>query len=362
MKKYQTKIRVNRIGELSGSYGNGKDSFYTLEHVHRMITGEAAYDTPMGGDYGLNYYTEVYRKTDEGDSAARREIKAYHLPSAEFNSVCYWSRRIENIQRMTGLIVVDIDGLDTLGQAETMRDNLFGDPRLGCVLSFVSISGKGVKAVLHIGEDKVTVENIKDWYAAAAFYIKSTYSVEIDTNACDAVRLCFLAYDPHARLNKSWTEASIDIGWAELWRERNSRKSAAKPSEGGNVVYVSKTDRAALEQMLIGFAEFCDAHVMCFLDDYNTWIGFGANCRRVFEGSREGLEVWCKCSMHSRKYDRKALVEKWDQLPVGDNTVTVVGMLYNFAKSYIGTPNLHTWLVGKMSELGLYSTTKVEYQ
>lgn len=357
MKKYQTKIRVNRIGELSGSYGNGKDSFYTLEHVHRMITGETW--SPMGGDYGLNYYTEMYRKTDEADSEARREIKAYHLPSAEFNSVCYWSRRIGNIQRMTGLIVVDIDGLDTLGQAETMRDNLFGDPRLGCVLSFVSVSGKGVKAVLNIGRDKVTVGNIKDWYAAAAWYIRTTFGVEIDANACDAVRLCFLAEDPHARFDGDCRESALELPWADLWRDKDVRKTERKTSR--EVVVVSGKDLNALQRLLVGFAEFCTKHGKSFLDDYNTWIGFGANCHKVFGGSPEGMEVWDRCSRTSGKYSRKDLEEKWGSLPVGDNTVTVVGMLYNFAKSYCGAPSLATWLVGKMSELGLYSTTKVEW-
>lgn len=359
MKIYQTKIRVNRIGQLSGSFGNGKESFYTLEHVHRMITGEAAGDTPMGGDYGLNYYTETYRKTDEGDSEARQEIKRNHLPSAEFNSVCYWSRRIENIQRTTGLIVVDIDGLDTLGQAASMRDYIFEDTRLGCVLAFVSVSGKGVKAVLNIGKDKVTVENIKDWYAAAAWYIRSTYGVEIDTNACDAVRLCFLSHDPDARLDKEGRESAIELQWAELWRDRNKKKAAQKPSR--EVVAVSDKDLTALQKLLVGFAGFCTKHGMCFLDNYNTWLGFGANCHRVFGGSAEGMEVWDACSRGSRKYSRKDLVEKWNNLPVEDSTITVVGMLYNFAESYVGAPNLATWLVGKMSELGLYSTTKVEW-
>lgn len=347
-------IRVNVGGELKGT-SPSKHPYKKLDYVHKLITGEVT----ARCKYPLLTLTCKYRREDT-DSETRQKIKKEMLPSAEFNSDCYGRvRRIENIGNMTGLIVIDIDGLESESQAGMLRDTLFNDPVLGCVLAFVSVSGKGVKAVLNIGEDKVTADNIKDWYAAAAFYIKSTYGVEIDMNACDPVRLCFLAYDPHAKLDNRGTESSLDVKWAELWKE-NGRKKAVK-TPGKNVVYVSKTDRAALEQLLADFAEFCTVHGMCFLESYNSWIGFGANCHRVFGGSAEGMEIWDACSRNSRKYDRKALVEKWDNLPDGDNTITVVGMLYNFAKSYCGTPNLHTWLVGELDSLGMFKTS-VEYK
>ena len=348
-------IRVNVGGDLNGTSGF-KRTHKNLEYIYKLISGELA----TTYKYRLFTLTQDYR-WDDTDPETRQKIKRTMLPSAEFNSYCSGPRRIENVHSMTGLIVVDVDGLESEKQAETLRDTLFDDPVLGCVLSFVSISGKGVKAVLHIGRDNVTVDNIKEWYAAAAWYIWSTYNVKIDMNACDAVRLCFLAYDPHARLNRKWTVSSLDPKWGEAWNEYREKRAAARKTTGKNVVYVSKTDRAALEQLLIGFAEFCTAHGMCFLDDYNAWIGFGANCHRVFNGSSEGMEVWDACSRNSRKYSRKALVEKWGSLPVGDGTITVVGMLYNFAKSYCGTPNLHTWLVGELDSLGMFKTS-VEYK
>lgn len=334
-------LRINRGGDLNASSDDGRR--FSLSDVHALLTRHRRLESLTA---------EIRACTDK---ETRKELKK-GLPAVEFNSVCDGLRRMENVVRTTGYIVVDIDGLQSLSQARTVRDNLFSDTRLGCVLAFVSVSGKGVKAVLNIGEDKVTADNIKDWYAAAAWYLKSTYSIAADTNACDAVRLCFLSNDPDARLAEDGRECCVELSWASL-----SRKP--KPAVQERVVLkASGGTTTALQKLLVGFAKFCVTHNVSFLQEYNVWIGFAVEVRNIFGGSSDGLSVWDSCSRFSHNYDRRDLVEKWERLPAGGGEITAVQMLWNFAKSPIGeSTGLRGWLVNRLSLLGL-GTTRVTYK
>ena len=337
-------IRVNKPGDLNSSSQN--QMHLSIKSLHKKIcTAKPLMDI-----------TRAYRNS--ASSEEKQRWKKGFLPSAEFNSVCKGARRLENVSKMTGFIVLDIDRLKSTFQAEKVRDNLFNDPRLGCVLSFVSIGGNGVKAVIDIG-DGVTLDNIKDWYSAVGFYLVSTYNVYIDTNACDAVRLCFLSHDPDAKFSEDGRKCSVDINWSSLSKGR-SEKAKEPKKDGGTVrTFVCGQLSVQLPELLKSFAELCTRHSLSYLDEYNTWIGFGSNCRRVFNGSSEGMEVWDACSRTSPKYNRRDLVDKWGQLPEGDGEITVLGMLFNFAKRWSDEVNLQSWLHIQMSKLGMFSTIVV---
>lgn len=333
-------LRINRGGDLNASRDDGRR--FSLADVHALLTRHRR----------LESLTAEIRACTDKDG--RKELKK-GLPAVEFNSVCDGLRRIENVVRMTGLIVVDIDGLDSLSQASTVRDNLFGDTRLGCVLAFVSASGLGVKAVLDIGADRVTVANVKDWYAAVAWYLKSTYGLAADTNACDAVRLCFLSHDPDARLASDGRVSAIELAWGQLVRQ-------SRPAPERVARKADSRELTALQKLLVGFAKFCTAHNASFLQEYNVWLGFGCEARNIFGGSRDGLAVWDACSRFSHNYDRRDLVEKWERLPAGGGEITAVQMLWNFAKSPLGESTvLRGWLVNRLSLLGLGGHTRVVY-
>lgn len=334
-------LRINRGGDLNASRDDGRR--FSLADVHALLTRHRRLESLTAGIRACT------------DKDGRKELKK-GLPAVEFNSVCDGLRRIDNVVRTTGYIVIDIDGLQSLSQARTVRDNLFADQRLGCVLAFVSASGLGVKAVLDIGNDKVTVENIKDWYAAAAWYLRSTYSLDADTNACDAVRLCFLSHDPDARLASDGRVCTVELSWATLTRKP---KPAVQERVG---LKASGKTMTALQKLLVGFSKFCISHNTSFLQDYNVWIGFAVEARNIFGGSRDGLAVWDACSRCSHNYDRRDLVEKWERLPAGGGEITAVQMLWNFAKSPIGeSTGLRGWLVNRLSLLGLGGHTRVVY-
>lgn len=336
-------FRINRGGDLNSALDDGRR--WSLADVHRIVTSSKRLAELCGR----------IRACD--DKSERKELKK-GVPSVEFNSVCNGLRRISNVERMTGLIVVDIDNLESVSQARTVRDNIFADQRLGCVLSFLSVSGLGVKAVLGIGADRVDVTNVKSWYAAVAWYLKSTYSLPIDTDAMDAVRLCFLSHDPDARIADGGRECSVDLSWGSLARACRERAAAARRERNAGGKFACRYDGNQLADLLRMFAELCTNRNLSYLDGYDLWIGFGSEVRKVFGGSSEGMEVWDACSRNSRNYNRRDLVRKWNQLPDSGGEVTVVGMLHNMAKSSVSEGvNLRTWLHITMRKLGMLGTT-----
>ena len=77
---------------------------------------------------------------------AKAALLPYVTPCGTFtrrNSKCFVSP--------SGLVVIDVDNLDSYDEAVSMRRLLFDDPFLCPVLTYVSPSGRGVKAFVPSG-------------------------------------------------------------------------------------------------------------------------------------------------------------------------------------------------------------------
>ena len=111
----------------------------------------------------------------------------------------------------SGLVVVDIDNLDSYQKTVEMRRTLFDDPFLRPVLAFISPSSRGVKTFvpyskLYTDDQSRNVRESMNW---AMQYVEMTYGSEmnssietvqkaVDTSGKDIVRACFLSHDPQA--------------------------------------------------------------------------------------------------------------------------------------------------------------------
>ena len=111
----------------------------------------------------------------------------------------------------SGLVVVDIDNLDSYQKAVEMRRTLFDDPFLRPVLAFLSPSSRGVKTFvpysnLYTDDQSRNIRESMNW---AMQYVEMTYGSEmnnsnetvqkaVDTSGKDIVRACFLSHDPQA--------------------------------------------------------------------------------------------------------------------------------------------------------------------
>ena len=131
--------------------------------------------------------------------AAKASLLPYVTPCGVFTR-----RNCRSLLKISGLVVVDIDHLDSLQEAEQMRRTLFDDPFLCPVLCFVSPGGRGVKAFVPYRQEHAAdaAQNAAESMYWAMNYVGDTQDKPtgkgVDTSGKDIVRACFLCHDPEA--------------------------------------------------------------------------------------------------------------------------------------------------------------------
>ncbi len=192
------------------SYFNGSiwqkeptDQPVSVEQVYRMIVS----------DEGLRNSTRQLRKT--GDFEKRKKMLPYVTPNGIFTL-----RENQCLQQLSGLISIDIDKLDSLEEAERIRDKVFQDPMLQTVLSYVSPGGRGVKCFIPYEVNEAMMERIEQLPTAeernaqlalvvreavqmAMEYVDAAHAPEHVDKAChDLARACFLCHDAGAKFRR----------------------------------------------------------------------------------------------------------------------------------------------------------------
>lgn len=174
-----------------------------LQEVYQLITT----------DRRLAQLTlEVRKAADEGDEQTCRMLKQQTLPYVTPCGV-FSRRRSDCLQQESGLLVVDIDHLDSTAEAEALRRQLFDDPYLQPALVFVSPTGRGVKAFVPRTSTGSATQDI-GW---AMEYVHCMYDSRhqapgkgVDTSGKDLVRACFLCHDPGALVRGQVDKGQVD--------------------------------------------------------------------------------------------------------------------------------------------------------
>lgn len=177
--------------------------------VHQLITCNEP----------LRLATSQVRNADDL-RAAKAALLPYVTPCGVFAR-----RNCRSLLKPSGLVVVDIDHLDSLQEAERMRRTLFDDLFLCPVLCFISPGGRGVKAFVPY-RPKHTPDAAQDATQDAAEsmywamnYVEMTYGGDaqdmlagkgVDTSGKDIVRACFLCHDPGALLREEKSPLTIN--------------------------------------------------------------------------------------------------------------------------------------------------------
>ena len=173
----------------------------TLREVYRWITEDKSLETVTN---------ELRAFIKEGRVAEYRQLKQRQLPFVTPHGV-FSRRKSDALISASGLVVVDIDHLDSYQEAVEMRSTLFNDHLLHPVLTFISPSGRGVKAFVpydHLpmaNDTNSIIENMK----LAMMFTVLLYGTEtpppfgekrkgVDFSGKDIVRSCFLSHDPGA--------------------------------------------------------------------------------------------------------------------------------------------------------------------
>ena len=130
-------------------------------------------------------------------------------------------RKSDSLTGPSGLIVVDIDHLDSRGEAEKLKRQLFDDRLLHPVLAFTSPGGHGVKAFIPYDLARIpdTRQNTSENIYWAMNYVQAIYDFHsshpdgedkktnrsgkgVDRSGKDLVRACFLSYDEEALIRR----------------------------------------------------------------------------------------------------------------------------------------------------------------
>lgn len=169
----------------------------TLQEVVRLITGDPALE---------RLTRQLHLPLETGDKERFSELKRQTLP---YVTPCgtFSYRKSDRLLAPSGLVVVDVDGLDSTAEAEALRRQLFDDAYLCPALCFISPSERGVKAFVpypeHPGNE--TPAYISEHILGVMNYVEYVYgdgetrgSQKVDPSGKDIVRSCFLCHDPNA--------------------------------------------------------------------------------------------------------------------------------------------------------------------
>ena len=170
----------------------------TLQEVYKLITSSEH----------LKTLTETVRRAAEnGDEKIYRMLKQQTLPYVTPCGVFSY-RKSDSLTGPSGLIVVDIDHLDSRGEAEKLKRQLFNDRH-------------GVKAFIPYDLARIpdTRQNTSENIYWAMNYVQAIYDFHsshpdgedkktnhsgkgVDRSGKDLVRACFLSYDEEALIRR----------------------------------------------------------------------------------------------------------------------------------------------------------------
>jgi hypothetical protein len=124
---------------------------------------------------------------EKGGKDLANPIKKW-LPAALFSGI-FTAREDTQIESHSGLICVDLDGLDE--RLESVRDIIVADPHT--VAAFRSPTGSGLKVIFRCSADKD--DHLKS-YRAAEHFVLTQFGLEIDPACKNVSRMCFVSDDP----------------------------------------------------------------------------------------------------------------------------------------------------------------------
>ena len=187
---------------------------------YKEITLQEVYNHNTSSERLKTLTETVRRAAENGDEKVYRMLKQQPLPYVTPCGVFSY-RKSDSLTGPSGLIVVDIDHLDSRQEAEKLKRQLFDDLLLRPVLAFTSPSGHGVKAFIPYDLARIpdTKQNTSENIHWAMNYVQAIYDFHsshpdgedkktnrsgkgVDRSGKDLVRACFLLYDDEALIRR----------------------------------------------------------------------------------------------------------------------------------------------------------------
>lgn len=154
---------------------------------------------------------DIRQAAERNDNDACRIMKQQTLPYVTPCGI-FSRRRSDCLTETSGLVVVDIDHLESAEETELLRQQLFDDPYLKPALVFISPTGRGVKAFVPCAAGQHASDAVR-W---AMDYVHCMYDTDtpqtgkgVDTSGKDTVRACFLCHDEGALMRREGDNAGM---------------------------------------------------------------------------------------------------------------------------------------------------------
>jgi hypothetical protein len=243
----------------------------------------------------------------------KTEYKTTNFYNVQFAGTFKNTGRAEDINTMSGLIVIDFDHIDVNEFWDKLSKEIY------TYLMFISPSGDGIKVVMkHNLKDplkwKYLFKEIQDYYR------KFT---NIDGNGCDICRMCNLPFmDRLHRNDKSYP-----------WIYKGHFEE--------NLEY--EAPRTEITQKLIDecsyYGRFLSENKINITEPYGNWIKFGFSLASLGE---QGRKIFHNMSNASDKYNYKECDNKYSEILENyDPDKISIDAFLSTAKTGIGETMIH---------------------
>lgn len=188
--------------------------------------------------------------------------------------------------------------------------------KLECVkMCFISPSGKGVKAIIHV--EKVCKDFLTIWKNVHGYLMEET-GCEIDVATKDISRLMFLSYDENCYINYN----SIPL---QITETENIEVRDNIPIKEEKQTNMFKTDSNNDFAKVRGALNYVDC------EDYQVWLKVGMALHNSFFASEYAKQLWSDWSSRSAKFNQNNIDYKWNSFDTYTGKKVTIATIFKIA-------------------------------
>jgi hypothetical protein len=225
----------------------------------------------------------------------KSQKKLFYFPAVTFGGTFNGTGKAEDINIMSGLIVLDFDHIKNLAE---VRQKLENDSHT--FLLFVSPSGDGLKVVVKHGlTDPLKWQYL--YFELEAYYL-NTFGLETDKSGKDISRMCFLPYIDTLFQNDNST----------VWQYIGAYyKPTSNPQTDRCIINTKSEEVDDLYTECYYIAEYMFENKISIAESYEDWLSYGYCLCALGE---QGREIFHNISCISEKYDVDNCDEQYDYM------------------------------------------------
>jgi hypothetical protein len=252
-------------------------------------------------------------------------------------------RKIVGMESYAGIVPLDFDGFISRAEAAAFKVKVSRDAHV--YSNFISPSGRGVKAFLHVPDRKHAFN-----YEMAACYCNEQWGREPDPSGKDVSRLCFLSHDPDPHWNpaaavlqfnhNAWLrDSSIEgppIGKSSQYHNRREKLDFEEDDTARGEGDRQYSGREASYDLVKAAVDAIDDS---YAEAYEDWlhVGFGLH----WWGAQADLQDEARDLFHifsekcAAKYSPSEVDAKWESFEQSsrwvDSDAVTIGTVFYYA-------------------------------